>query len=432
MARRISLLLALLCLPLVLTSCKINTINSFPTTYAHIRFVNTMTDAPALDVTESGATMWSNVAFQAGTGSKDFLPSNTSFAVNLTGTATTLVSGNYALFGDQPYTLLAYGLQAAPSLLMIPDDTVTPNAGNFNLRVSNTAVSVGPVDVYLTKPDDVLDNLTPNFIGVVYGTATISYRFNTNQQYRMRVTPYATKTVIYDSGTVTFADQSLVDAFVYGKSSGTLVNVLLARVNGGGQVGPLDSQLANVRSVHVAPQTGAINLLDNGVAQVSGEIYPSSSAYGPIVPATRNFSFEDATAPGTILARLAVPIGAATDTTMMLVGLPGALAAIALPDNNVLSTTSTFARVRFVNVSPDTPPIDVLVSTTKLVSAVARNAASPYVEIATGTYTLTFNDATTGTTLYTQQNVTFNSATVASVFIVGAASNLATMLIQDR
>ncbi len=109
MSRRFRLLAALLALPIALASCKINTINSFPTTYAKIRFVNVLAQTAAVDVVQSGNMAWPNVVFQGSGGSQDFLPSDTEFTVNVAGTATKLTSAGYALFGDQPYTLIAYG-----------------------------------------------------------------------------------------------------------------------------------------------------------------------------------------------------------------------------------------------------------------------------------------------------------------------------------
>jgi Domain of unknown function (DUF4397) len=430
MSRRFRLLVVVLAAPLALSSCKINTINSFPTTYANIRFVNVLAETAALDVSEGGALVWSNVTFQEGAGSREFEPSDTSFVVNIAGTTTQLVSGGYALFGNQPYTLVAYGFAAAPALLMIPDDTVEPSSGNISLRIVNAAAGIGFIDAYLTKPGDSLDNLSPSFSGVGYGSATIPFRFGSGQ-WRLRITPYATKTVIYDSGTRTYADQRMIDAIVYNKGSGTLVNVLMADVNGGAAVATADSTLANVKAIHAAPQTGAVNFVVDTATLVSGEIYPSASVYAAALPGARTLGFEDAAAPGKLLASVGRTLGAATDSTVVLTGFAGSLQAIPLTDNNLPSSAGR-PRLRFANMSPDAAPLDVLVGTTKQASALASGTTSGYVEVDAGTYTLTFNDAATGTPVLTIPDVLLSSLQTSTVYAVGPAANLAPLLVLDH
>jgi len=430
MSRRFRLLAAVLALPLALSSCKINTINSFPTTYAKIRFVNVLADAGAVDVSEGGTAIWPNVAYQGGTGSREFQPSDTNFVVTAAGGTTQLVKAGYTLFGNQPYTLVAYGFVAAPGLLMIPDDTVEPSAGNVAMRIVNAAAGIGFIDAYVTKPDESIDNLSPNFSGVGYGTATIAYRFGSGQ-WRLRITAYATKTVIYDSGTRTYTDPRMIDAIVYNKGSGTLVNVLTADVNGGAAIATADSTLAKVKAIHAAPQTGAVNMLVDAAAVVSGLAYASGSPYAAVASGTRTIAFEETAAPGTLLASLGRSVGAATDSTIVLTGFAGSLRAIPLDDNNFPSATGR-PRVRFANMSPDAAPLDVLVGSNKQASALASGTASGYVEVDAGTYTLTFNDAATGTTKLTVPDVALTAAQTSTIYAIGPAAQLAPLLILDR
>ncbi|MEP7183923.1 MAG: DUF4397 domain-containing protein [Betaproteobacteria bacterium] len=430
MARRFHLLAALLALPLALGSCKINTINSFPTTYAQVRFINAMADAPALDVSEGGNKVWPGVNFETGTGYLDFLPSNTSFGVALTGTATTLVSAGYSLFGTQPYTLIAYGYPTAASLLMAPDDTIVPGNGQFKLRVTNVAAGVGTIDTYVTAPGVDITNVAPAFNATGYGISTISLQFPAGQ-YQVRITPYATKTVIYDSGPLTLADQRSAYAIVYTKRSSLFVNVLLADEDGDHAVAPVNNLQARIKAIHAAPQTGAVNLLSDGVSIVPGEIYLSASSYVGVSPGTKNLAFEDASAPGAILAAATKTIGASTDSSVFLTGFPGSLKAVTLDDDNLPSSTGQ-PKVRFVNASPDAPPLDVVVGTNKVVSALASPTASTYALIDAGTYTVTFNDAATGTALLTVPNVVLTLGQTSTFYVVGAVGGLAPLITQDR
>ena len=430
MARRFRLLAALLAVPLALASCKINTINSFPTTYAQVRFINVMADTLAVDVSEGGNKVWPGVAFQSGTGYLDFLPSNVSFGVALAGTTTTLVSVGYSLFGNQPYSLVAYGYPSVPSLLMSADDTIAPGNGNFKLRVMNVAAGVGAVDAYLTAPGADIANAAPNFTAVVYGVSTISLQFPAGQ-YQLRIVPYATKIVIYDSGPLTLADQRSAYAIVYTKKSALNVNVLLADETGNHAITPADSVQARVKAVHAGPQTGAVNVLANGTAIVPGEIYPSASAYVGVTAGANVLAYEDASAPGAILASATKTTAPATDSTVFLTGFPGALKAVTLDDDNLPASTGQ-PRVRFVNASPDAPPLDVLVGTNKVVSALASPTASAYNQIDAGTYTVVFNNAATGTALLTVPGVVLVLGQTTTFFVVGAVGGLAPLITVDR
>jgi hypothetical protein len=430
MARRFRLLAALLALPLALGSCKINTINSFPTTYSQVRFIHAMADAPALDVSEGGNKVWPAVNFQTGTGYLDFLPSNTSFAAALAGTTTTLVSAGYSLFGSQPYSLIGYGYPAAASLLMAPDDTIAPGNGQFKLRVANVAAGVGTIDTYVTAPDVDITTVSPSFNATVYGISTISLQFPAGT-YRVRVTQYATKNVIYDSGALTFADQRSAYAIVYTKGSSLFVNVLLANENGDHSVVPADNVQARLKAVHAAPQTGAVNVLSDGVSIVPGEIYPSASSYVGVSPGAKNLAFEDASAPGAILAAATKTLAAASDSSIFLTGFPGSLKAVTLDDNNLPSSTGQ-PKVRFVNASPDAPPLDVLVGSNKVVSALSSPTASAYALIDAGTYTVTFNNAAAGTALLTVPNVVLSLGQVLTFYAVGAVGGMAPLITQDR
>jgi len=430
MARRFRLLAALLALPLALGSCKINTINSFPTTYAQVRFINTMASAPALDVAEGGSTVWPAVSFQSGTGYLDFLPSATSFNVALTGAATTLISASYALFGNQAYTLIAYGFPTAASLLMTPDDPIQPASGSIKLRIANVAAGVGRIDAYLTAPDVDIGNVSPNFNAVAYGVPTLSLQYPAGQ-YRLRIAPSGTKAVIYDSGTLTLANPRSAYAIVYTKGSAFNVNVVLADENGDHTVTVANNLQARIKAIHAAPQTGAVNVLSDGIAIVSGEIYPSASAYIGVSPGTKILAFEDASEAGAILAAATKTLEAATDSSIFLTGFPGSLKAVPLDDNNLPSSTGQ-PNVRFVNASPDAPPLDVLVAANRVVSALASPTASGYNLINAGTYTVTFNDAATGTPLLTVPNVVLSLGQTSTFYVVGAVGALAPMITQDR
>src|SRR6185503_11151115 len=91
---------------LVVAGCKISTINYFPPHPASIRVVNLMPETAAIDVQVGGQPAFSAVAFQSLTGYQSYENTATSFSVNVTGSAASLISFSYNLAGEQPYTLV--------------------------------------------------------------------------------------------------------------------------------------------------------------------------------------------------------------------------------------------------------------------------------------------------------------------------------------
>ena len=161
-------LAVLLALPLVLVGCKINSINYFPPTPAHIRVVNVLGTTLPIDIAANGVTSWTNLGFEAMTGYLDFDNVETKITVTLAGSTSTLVEQTYSLTGDQNYTLIVFGTTSAPSLGIVSDVVLTPPSGQFQLNVfaaapigNGTTVGNYPVDMYLTRPGEAIDNMSP-------------------------------------------------------------------------------------------------------------------------------------------------------------------------------------------------------------------------------------------------------------------------------
>ena len=91
-------------------------------------------------------------------------------------------------------------------------------------------------------------------------------------------------------------------------------------------------------------------------------------------------TFETVAAPGALIASAQPTLAAATDTSIVVTGLPGAQTAVVLSDFNLPGTAGT-ARVRFVNVAPNVGPIDVRVNFAAKVTSLQQNAGSAYVEL---------------------------------------------------
>ncbi len=429
-------LAVVLALPLVLAGCKINSINYFPPKPAHIRIVNVLGTTTPINVTANGIAAWSGVNFEGMTAYQDFVNSTTEFAVSLAGSNSTLISQTYNPAGEQSYTLVVYGTLASPQLGIMADVTQPPPSGKIQLNVFDAApvgnaVVLGStsLDIYLVTPGQAIDTQSPIFTFVPYGTGNIFGQFTAGQM-ELIMTIAGTKSIIYDSGPLTFQDQTATDLIIYSKGSAILANVLLDDSDGAGQQIVANSKLARIKAVNGAFQSGAVNQFLDGIAIVSNVDYATASVYNTIASGQGTVTFEAAATPGATIGSVSNPFPSATDQSIFVTGFAGATTAVALADNN-LPPPGGIAYVRFVNTSPNSAPLDVLANNVKVVSALGTYAASPYVQLSSGTTAYAFVDSTTGVTVLSMPDITLNAQQTTTVYVVGAAGALSGFISND-
>jgi hypothetical protein len=437
MPKLLKSLAIIIALPLALAGCKINSINYFPLTPSNLRIVNVLGSTTPIDVTANGVSAWTNLAFEAMTGYQEFENVTTTFAVALAGSTTPLVQQTYNPAGKQYYTLVVYGTVFAPSIGVMADPNIPPPSGKFALNVFNAApvgngniLGLSPFDIYLTPPGQALDNATPIFTYISYQTTNVFGQYEAGQ-YQLRLTIAGTKTVVYDSGTLTFQDQTSTDLIIYSRGSQVLANVLLNDSDGAGQQVIANSKLSRLKVVNAAFQTGAVNQSLNGVAGVSNLLLATASPYSIIPSGTSTVGFEANSAPGATIASLSNSFIPARDHSVFVSGFSGMTTATGLVDNNS-PPLNNYASVRFVNTSPDSAPLDVYTNDTLQAKAVGTNASSAYVSIAGATTsTLTFKDSTTQATVLTIPNFSLASLQTYSVYVIGPAGGLVGLITAD-
>ena len=420
-----------LALPVVLVGCKISSINYFPPHPANVRVANVIPDVTAINVDVGGTPAWSGLPFQSLTPYQSYNNTTTVFTVTAVGGTSPLIQATYPLAGEQSYTLVTFGIADAPGVLMMQDTSVSPGNGKFQVIVANAAIGLntGAVDVYFTAPGTSLDDVTPTFFDVVYGGTGVVGTFSSGT-YSMRVTPTGTKTLIYDSGPRTFGDNTETDVIIYTKGSAHLVNVAMLDINSGGQSVIANNIISDVKVVNAAPQTGSIDMLLDGVPSLSTVGYLAASPYAGVLAGARTVTFEATATPGAVIASLAQTLLPATDQSIFLMGFSGALKAVPLVDNN-LPPLSGNVRLRFVNASPDAPPLDMLINATKPFTGVASATASGYVQLPAGTVTLSFADSATGTVVLTLPNVVLTAGQTSTVYVMGPVAGLGGLVTPD-
>ena len=428
MQRRQLLFAIPIVLALAIAGCKVNTINYFPPHPASVRVMNLMPDVPAIDVQIGGNPAFSGVTFETATGYQSYDNATTSFSVNITGSTTPLVSFTYPLAGEQPYTLLLFGNATNPQLTMVAEVPSPPTNGNIQLSVFNASQNNSTVDIYVTTPGTDITTVNANYYGVTYGGTTFNLAFAPGT-YQVQVTIGGTKTVIYDSGGSALTPNVALTFITYTRGSGTLVNAAVLQSRG--PIALLNTIFARVKAVNAALLVGPVNQLIQALQVNLNVAFAAASAYSQIPQGSTVVNFESSAAPGTTIASTPASIGPATDVSAVVTGPPGAQQVFVLTDLNVPPFSGN-DRLRFVNASQGSNPVNVAVSGTTLASNIAFGTASAYAQIAAATVNVTFTDAATGAVLATQDGIVLTANQTSSIYLIGPPGAQGILATQDN
>ncbi len=324
--------------------------------------------------------------------------------------------------------MVVFGSTESPSVSMLAEVASAPTNGSIQLSVFNAAINNSAVDIYVTTPGTDITTVNPNYAGVGYNGASLNLAF-TPGTYQIQVTQQGTKTVIYDSGGSALTPNVALSFIAYSKGSGTLVNAAVLQSQGSGVI--LDSIFARVKAMNGASAVGAVDQL-LGTLVINPAIgYASASSYfqGPAGATAVNYQATDT--PGAIIASVPVTLSPATDVSTFVTGLPGAQQAFVLNDLN-LPPLGGNVRLRFVNTSWNSNPVNVAVNNTSYATAVAYPTASPYVEFAAGTFPIVFTDAVTGAVVLTLDNVELIAGQTSTVYMIGPQGAVGGVVTQDN
>lgn len=198
---KLKLLTLLLAATTLTTACDDDD-NTGPEGEARVRVVHASPDAPSVDVLLDDAEVLSDVPYLA---ASDYLAASAgdhNLKVNAAGTATTVIDADVTLADGTDYTVIASGLVAEITPIVLVDDNSTPAAGSARVRAIHGAPSAPAVDIYVTAPGADLEAAVPVLTGVAFGDVA-DYLEVPAGDYQVRVTPAGTKTVAIDSGALT-------------------------------------------------------------------------------------------------------------------------------------------------------------------------------------------------------------------------------------
>jgi uncharacterized protein DUF4397 len=419
---------ALLALPLVFVGCTLKSGGFIITKPVHVRVFNALVDGGQVTVTIGDSTVTSGLPFEGLTTYQDVDSGNQEVKV-VVGSGSTIVDMTSLLLDDAKYTYLVFGTSASPTALLVPDGAVVPSSGQFLLIVPNAAFGSGGFDFYVTTPGAPLDNMSPNLSNVAYSSVANSATFDAGS-YQIRATLPNSKTVIYDAGTVTFSEKTAYYFVLYTKGSTSLLNGALLLQDTAGSGNLVNSKIAQFKVAHAAPGTDPIIAQYDGTTAFTGIPYANASGYSTLPAGSHTINFETVTAPGAVIASVQRSFDPATDTSIVVTGLPGGQSAFGLSDSNLPGTTGT-ARLRFVNAAPNLGPIDVLVNFAKKVSSLSPNSASSYIEFVEDTYQIDFVISGSATSVLTLPGVSLTAAHTYTLYFTGTTGQFTGLLTRD-
>ena len=298
------LLGAVIALPLALAGCKINTINTFNASPAQIRVANVVPDAPAIAVSVDGTQAWNGIKFEAVTAYQPFTADVHDFGVRIDGTSADLITTPFNIAGQQNYTLVPFGTVSFPAQLMLPDVVQDTGNGTASVRFVLVAAGQSAVDIYVTAPDVLIDNIDPTISFLGYGSSG-GYTSFPEGSYRTRITVAGTKSIVYDSGVYALAAHSVANAIIYTRGSSLLVNVMLLDTAGGTVFA--DNTLSSLKAMNMSPGMANVDLLVGTVPLLTGLAFGVPSNYTYFPSATQTFAFQASATPGAIIAQTTAP-----------------------------------------------------------------------------------------------------------------------------
>lgn len=144
--------------------------------------------------------------------------------------------------------------------------------------------------------------------------------------------------------------------------------------------------------------------------------YGSSMGYFRFYLGDRTFTVKNGS--GTTLATTTLTLEDNDYFALFAVNTFNSLELVTYSDE-LVSPAQGNARVRFINLSPDAPAIDVATTTSTLATGLDFKDASDFIDVPAGSYDLTFKNTATGETIYTQTAEPLTAGYIYTIYVKG-------------
>nr|WP_316644245.1 DUF4397 domain-containing protein [uncultured Roseateles sp.] len=383
---------------------------------AQVRMVNATVGVSAMDLYTTDTLLISGVGSNAASAYKDAATGSYTIKATNTGSATALSSASPSFDKDTAYTVVTWGLAGATQTFYFPDNEAAPSAGLAKVRLFNTALDAGALDLYLTASDADLGSATP-VVSAISGSRFSGYSEVTAGTYRLRVTANGSKTdVRLDLPAVTLTALDVLTLITQPSQSGMLVHGLQMLQKGAVTASP--NTQARVRLVASVAGNGAVTANVGASSLNVGLPSPSVGSYVLVPAGSQLFSGQVS---GNPLATETHGLLAGGDYTLLAYGTLAAPKLSLITDDNRLPSSSTSAKMRLINGVSGQGGLTMAVDFSAVANNVAVGGSSDFALVPSNSAArIDVTSGLSGSTLYSSSTTTTNgTATTINILQQG-------------
>ena len=396
-----------------------------------LRLINATQTHASLDLYQSSSLAMSATQVDTISGYASVATGSPTLQLNDAGGSTALLTTSTTITSGQHYALLAYESGGAVKAAVLTEDFSAPASGTGQLRIYDTAVDAGALDVYITDPaTDLATVSTPTtaFTAQTYAQSSgwMAYAPGT---YRVRVTVTGNKSqLLFDMPAVVIEDQQVLTIALTPATGGVL----------------LDGSLLSQQGAYTAARntTARVRL----AAAVSGSVPVSASAGSSVIdsftvaPAVGTYAIVPASGAlnisvnGSSVGAPASTLKAGNDYTLLVYGSGTSATASLISDDNHLPTLATNTKIRLVNgLTGTVSGLTLEADFNPIASNVLAAVASAYGTVtANSSMELDVTSALSSTPIYSRADLNIAASSIYTLFMVGDSSAPQGLLRRDR
>lgn len=199
---------------------------SGPAGDARVRFVNVAPGAGPVDLYIDGNLVEENTLYLGASDYLDARSGRRNIEVRLTGLTTTVIDRDVDLAEGGTYSLYAAGTTSNEELGVVEDDQTPGASGMGKLRVIDGSPGSGDLDIYVVPSGTDIATVSPTYSNVDF-TEVSPYTELAAGAYRVIGTSTGTKTVLFDSGTISITSGDVLSAVAADDEKGGAPFVML-------------------------------------------------------------------------------------------------------------------------------------------------------------------------------------------------------------
>jgi len=179
-----------------------------------------------------------------------------------------------------------------------------------------------------------------------------------------------------------------------------------------------------VRLLNASPNTGPVDVYANATQIASGLTYKGFTEYFQMLPGTYHIVVFPAGTTGPTLLETQVEIPVRSIMTAAIIGLLPTISIRAYFET-VIQIPAGHLYLRFANLSPESPNMDLIANGTRLFEGVPFGMATNYTPVTAGAYVFNVLRSDTGARLVYVPNITLSAGRFYTIYVVGQISGVA-------